>query len=195
MNRTATGAAKVLVNGITALGLLFAALACVLLARGEQPLAFVLVITAMILDMLDGPIARKAGVTSQLGSWLDSCADVLNYLVFPAIYWASAYGLQIWVLVAFVGAGVFRLVRFTLIGFGEDNGKLFYVGMPVFYNQLLLITTLIFRFDLLLLSVVLLAASALMVSRIPFAKIPVRVLAVALAIYVALVALELSNVL
>lgn len=195
VHRSAPVSKKLAVNAITALGLLCSALSCILLAGGEQPVAFALVITAMILDMVDGPLARKAGVTSRLGSWLDSCSDVFVYLFFPALYWANAYSLPVWVLVIFVGAGLFRLLRFTLIGFGEDDGKLFYAGMPVFYSQLLLVATLVFSFELLLLSTVLVAISALMVSTLPFTKIPVRVLAVALVIYVALVALELSHVL
>ena len=185
---------KLVVNGITLLGLLCAALACLVLLRGERSLPFVLLLAALVLDMLDGPIARKAGVSSKLGSWLDSCADVLNYLLFPALYWAAVYALPVWVLVIFAGAGVFRLVRFTLIGFGDEDGKLFYAGMPVFYSQLLLMLTLVFRFDAVLLSAVLLVMSALMVSTLPFAKISVRVLAAALVVYAAVVALELSGV-
>jgi hypothetical protein len=120
---------------------------------------------------------------------------VLIYLLFPAIYWASAYKVPLWVLAIFVGAGVFRLVRFTLIGFGNDSGKLFYAGMPVFYSQLLLALTLVFRFDPVLLGALLLVMSVLMVSKVPFAKLSVRVLASALVIYAALVALELFGVL
>src|SRR6476646_235915 len=106
---------KLLVNGITVLGLLLAESACLLLLMGQRLLPFILVLAAMVLDMLDGPIARKAGVSSKLGSSLDSCADVLIYLLFPAIYWTGAYALPLWVLVIFVGAGLFRLVRFTLV--------------------------------------------------------------------------------
>jgi CDP-diacylglycerol--serine O-phosphatidyltransferase len=186
---------KLAVNGITALGLVCAALSCLMLLQGERALAFLLVLAALVLDMVDGPIARKMGVSSRLGSGLDSCADVLIYLLFPAIFWASEYALPLWVLAIFVGAGAFRLVRFTLIGFGSDGGKLLYAGMPVFYSQFLLAFTLLFHFDGILLSVVLLAMSVLMISTLPFAKISVRVLSAALVIYAAILALELSGVL
>ena len=186
---------KLLVTGITLLGGVFAAFACVLLALRNEPGAFVLIVLAMALDMVDGPIARKTGATSKLGGTLDSCADVLIYLLFPVIYWAASYGLPIWVLVLFVAAGVFRLVRFTLGGFGEDKGKLFYAGMPVFYSQFLLLFTFAIRFDSLLLGALLLVVSALMVSTIPFAKISVRALATGLVIYIVVIALGLSHAL
>ena len=78
---------------------------------------------------------------------------------------------------------------------GEDKGKLFYAGMPVFYSQFLLLFTFAIRFDSLLLGALLVVVSALMVSTIPFAKIPVRALATGLVIYIVVVALGLSHAL
>ena len=94
-----------------------------------------------------------------------------------------------------MGAGVFRLVRFTLQGFQTDNAKLFYPGMPVFYSQFLLILTYALRFDAFVLSAMLVGVAALNVSVIPFVKVPVRVLSAGLVIYVAIVIVRLSNVL
>ena len=94
-----------------------------------------------------------------------------------------------------MGAGVFRLIRFTLQGFQTDNTKLFYPGMPVFYSQFLLILTYALRFDPIVLSAMLVGVAVLNVSLIPFAKIPVRVLSAGLVIYVAIVVMRLTNVL
>jgi phosphatidylserine synthase len=186
---------KRMVMGITLGGNLFGLGACVLLVSESRPLAFLCVIVAMFLDMLDGPLARKAGATSQAGGWLDALTDVCIYVLFPAIFWSQAYSLPGVVLAVFIGAGLFRLIRFTLQGFQTDKAQLFYPGMPVFYSQVLLILTYALRFDAFVLGALLIAVAALNVSLIPFVKIPVRVLSAGLMLYVAIVALRLSSVL
>jgi phosphatidylserine synthase len=185
---------KRMVMGLTLCGNLFGLAACVLLVNGSLPLAFLCVIVAMLLDMLDGPLARKAGVASQAGGWFDALTDVCIYVLFPAIFWWQSYGLPGVVLAVFVGAGVFRLIRFTLQGFQTDNTKLFYPGMPVFYSQFLLILTYAIRFDPIVLTALLVVMAALNISLIPFVKIPVRVLSAGLVIYIAIVVLRLSYV-
>ena len=186
---------KAAVMALTLSGNVFGVLACVLLLNGSLATAFLCVVVAMLLDMLDGPLARKASVTSKAGGWLDALTDVCIYVLFPAIFWQQTYGLLALVLAVFVGAGVFRLVRFTLQGFQTDKTKLFYPGMPVFYSQFLLILTYALHFDAIVLSAMLVGVAALNVSMIPFAKIPVRVLSAGLVIYVAIVIVRLANVL
>jgi phosphatidylserine synthase len=166
-----------------------------LLFAGSPGLAFLAVVVAMLLDMFDGPLARKSGVSSKAGGWLDALTDVCIYVLFPVIFWYQTYNLPAVILAVFMGAGIFRLVRFTLQGFQTDNAKLFYPGMPVFYSQFLLILTYALRFDALVLSAILVGVAALNVSVIPFAKIPVRLLSAGLVIYVAIVAMRLTNVL
>jgi phosphatidylserine synthase len=185
---------KIVVNVLTLLGGVLAAAACLLLLAGKQPSAFVLVIVAMALDMIDGALARRAGVESRLGGWLDSFADLFIYLLFPALYWRLAYDIALPILVLFAGMGCFRLVRFTLIGFKEQQGKMFYGGMPVYYDQLVLALTLAIRLDRLVLSILLVAMSVLAVSTIPFFKLPVRVLSLGLAVYIGIIVFKILNV-
>ena len=185
-------------NGVLALtvaGNVFGIAACVLLVDGRLGPAFLCVIIAMLLDMLDGPLARRAGVTSRAGGWLDALTDVCIYVFFPAIFWQQSYGLLAVVLGVFMAAGIFRLIRFTLRGFQADKEKLFYPGMPVFYSQFLLVLTFALRFDSSVLSAMLVAVAALNISIIPFAKLPVRVLSAGLVVYIALVIMRLANVL
>jgi CDP-diacylglycerol--serine O-phosphatidyltransferase len=181
--------------GLTLCGNLFGLGACALLVAGSLPLAFLCVIVAMLLDMLDGPLARKTGVTSKAGGWLDALTDVCIYVLFPAVFWWQSYGLPALVLAVFIGAGVFRLIRFTLQGFHTDKAKLFYPGMPVFYSQFLLILTYALRFDPFVLGALLVLVAALNISLIPFVKIPVRVLSAGLVLYIAIVVLRISHAL
>lgn len=182
---------KFAVTAVTLLGSACAVISCLLLAAGNQAFAFALVVMAMILDMLDGPLARRAGAESRLGTWLDSCSDIFIYLLFPALYWLIVYQIAPPVLAVFVGAGCFRLLRFTLNGFKNDAGNLFYTGMPVYYDQLLLALTVAVPLDRVLLSVILIAVSALAVSTVPFYKLPVRALSMGLVFYVGIVAFRM----
>ncbi len=177
----------VIVAAMTVIGGVCAIIACWSLVAGNLPLAFGLVTAGMILDMLDGPLARRLGVESKLGAWLDSFADAFVYLLFPALFWYLHIGISLPVLALFVGAGCFRLVRFAIKGLEEQQGRRVYSGMPVYYDQALLALSLAFAPDYRVLSFVLMVVSALAVSNVPFAKLRVRTLSSALVLYVAIV--------
>jgi CDP-diacylglycerol--serine O-phosphatidyltransferase len=88
---------------------------------------------AMVLDMLDGRIARMTGATSAFGVEFDSLADVISFGVAPAIL-SFAWGLQPlgrvgWAAAfLFVAAAAVRLARFNIQSGSQD--KRYFVGMP-----------------------------------------------------------------
>src|SRR5215470_9612353 len=62
---------------------MFSGYACIVYAmRGELEKAAPLIGLAIIVDMLDGRVARMTGSTSQFGIEFDSLADVISYAVF-----------------------------------------------------------------------------------------------------------------
>ena len=66
-------------------GNMFCGWACVVYAmRGDYATAAPFVAFAMILDTLDGRIARATGATSEFGEEFDSLADVISFGVAPA---------------------------------------------------------------------------------------------------------------
>ena len=68
------------------MGNLFCGYACIVHAmRGEYATAAPFIGFAMVLDMLDGRIARMTGATSDFGIELDSLADVVSFGMAPAI--------------------------------------------------------------------------------------------------------------
>ena len=68
------------------LGNLFCGYACVIYAmRGEYEKAAPFIGIAIVLDMLDGRIARMMGSTSEFGLQFDSLADVISFGMAPAI--------------------------------------------------------------------------------------------------------------
>jgi len=72
---------------------------------------------ALVMDALDGRIARRRGMASPLGQELDSLADVVSFGVAPAAM-AFAAGLRGAVdalfLIYFVGCGISRLARYNV---------------------------------------------------------------------------------
>jgi CDP-diacylglycerol--serine O-phosphatidyltransferase len=112
---------------------MFCGYACVVYSmRGEIETAAPFIGLAIILDMLDGRIARLTGTTSAFGVEFDSLADVISFGMAPAILtfqwglhplgrlgWAAGF--------LFVTAAAIRLARFNI---QQTTDKRYFVGMP-----------------------------------------------------------------
>jgi CDP-diacylglycerol--serine O-phosphatidyltransferase len=100
-------------------------------------LAAALVPLALVLDVLDGRIARWRHVASPLGRELDSLADVISFGVAPAAI-AFAAGLRTRIdqviLVYFVACGVSRLARYNITAeamSGKEGKVTYFEGTPI----------------------------------------------------------------
>ena len=123
-----------LLPSLMTLGNLFCGYACVIYAmRGEYAVAAPFVGIAMVLDTLDGRIARMTGTTSEFGLQFDSLADIISFGIAPAILtfswgltslgnWGWAAGF------VYVTAAAMRLARFNIQAGSVD--KRYFVGMP-----------------------------------------------------------------
>src|SRR5688572_26042885 len=116
------------------LGNMFCGYACIVHAmRGEFATAAPFIGLAIVVDMLDGRIARMTGTTSAFGIEFDSLADIISFGVAPAIL-SFAWGLQPlgrlgWAAsFLFVAAAAVRLARFNIQSGSQD--KRYFVGMP-----------------------------------------------------------------
>jgi CDP-diacylglycerol--serine O-phosphatidyltransferase len=117
------------------LGNMFCGYACIVFAmRGEFGTAAPFIGFAIVLDMLDGRIARMTGSASDFGVEFDSLADVISFGIAPAIL-SFSWGLQPlgnlgWLAgFLFLTAAAMRLARFNIqSGMGGD--KRYFVGMP-----------------------------------------------------------------
>jgi CDP-diacylglycerol--serine O-phosphatidyltransferase len=112
---------------------LFCGWACVVYAmRGELATAAPFVGMAIVLDILDGRIARMTGTTSDFGVQLDSLADVISFGMAPAVL-AFQWGLLPlgrlgWAVgFLFVTAAALRLARFNI---QTHTDKRYFVGLP-----------------------------------------------------------------
>jgi CDP-diacylglycerol--serine O-phosphatidyltransferase len=113
---------------------LFCGYACVVYAmRGEYATAAPFIGFAIVLDMLDGRIARMTGTSSEFGLQFDSLADVISFGMAPAILsfaWGlSSLGRLGWAAAfLFVTAAALRLARFNIQA--PTGDKRYFVGMP-----------------------------------------------------------------
>ena len=124
-----------LLPSLFTLGNMFCGYACVVYAmRGEFETAAPFIGFAIVLDILDGRIARLTGTASDFGVQFDSLADVISFGIAPAIL-SFSWGLQPlgrlgWAAgFLFVTAAAMRLARFNLQAAGGGD-KRYFVGMP-----------------------------------------------------------------
>jgi len=100
--------------------------------------AFALLPIALILDFLDGYVARWRKKKSMLGADLDSLSDIVSFGVAPAVLaWALGMrgGLDMAVLIFFVACGISRLARYNATAgllTDHSSGKVkYYEGTPI----------------------------------------------------------------
>jgi CDP-diacylglycerol--serine O-phosphatidyltransferase len=112
---------------------LFCGWACVVYAmRGDLVTAAPFVGFAVVLDMLDGRIARMTGTTSDFGVQLDSLADLISFGMAPAVL-AFQWGLEPlgrmgWAVgFVYLTAAALRLARFNI---QVVTDKRYFVGLP-----------------------------------------------------------------
>lgn len=110
-------------------------LAAVLLAfRGYFREAAVLLALSIVMDILDGAVARLVGATSPFGVQLDSLADLVSFGVAPAVL-LHTWALPEWPLLSWLAAFVwlacaaFRLARFNVTT-DPTADKRYFIGLP-----------------------------------------------------------------
>src|SRR4030042_1506402 len=130
------------VDCLTISGIVISLCAAALVLAGEFSLALSLLFIAMLVDALDGVLARKFGLESDFGRYLDGFGEVFDYLAVPSLF-LYRWGFNIWyygiILLLFIVSGVVRLSVFNEIGnIKDDKSGLAYFGMPVFWSVLFL---------------------------------------------------------
>ncbi len=108
--------------------------AMLLTVEGRYTEASLAIFVGMIMDMLDGRVARLMKATSQFGVEYDSLADVISFGVAPAFLLYSFalrdLGRPAWFAAfLFVICGALRLARFNVITGTAD--KRYFVGLPI----------------------------------------------------------------
>jgi CDP-diacylglycerol--serine O-phosphatidyltransferase len=114
---------------------MFCGYACIVYTmQGDYETAAPFIGVAIVLDMLDGRIARLTGSTSAFGVEFDSLADVVSFGLAPALLafsWGlTGFGRLGWTAgFVYVAAAAIRLARFNIQGMSTTD-KRYFVGMP-----------------------------------------------------------------
>lgn len=120
----------------TLANLFFGFLALVWVLEANFTLAATMIILSVLMDSLDGKVARRLSVSSDFGKELDSLSDLVSFGVAPAIltYQGILQPLQLGymryiglgIAVAFALCGAVRLARFNML-----NITTYFVGVPI----------------------------------------------------------------
>lgn len=179
-----TNKRAILADVCTALNMFCGFLAILAAGRGRWTHALWLVFAAAIFDGLDGKLARltRSGKPSNFGLQLDSLSDVVSFGVLPGVLSYEIFLKHMGVAGVVLGflpvlCSALRLARFNLLSMAGASP--FYVGLPA-PMATLTICAFIWCDALLppaigglrLLPVVVAGASLLMVSRLPYDKMP-----------------------
>ncbi|WP_210366611.1 CDP-diacylglycerol--serine O-phosphatidyltransferase [Bacillus sp. REN3] len=149
-------------------------------ANGQFNNAAILVLIGMMLDSMDGRLARMLKADTKLGKELDSLADIVTFGVAPSflVYYTYFYQFGLWgLLVAglFPLFGAYRLARFNI---STDKTSLnYFIGVPITAAGGIMAILTLFgdKIPNIVTTVVFTALSFLMVSRIripSFKEIP-----------------------
>lgn len=108
-------------------------LALLLTTQHRYTEAALAILVAMVMDILDGKVARLTKTQTQFGVEYDSLADVVSFCVAPAFLlyaWAlSQLGRAAWLAAfLFVICGALRLARFNVASATAD--RRYFVGLP-----------------------------------------------------------------
>ncbi|MHB1651186.1 MAG: CDP-diacylglycerol--serine O-phosphatidyltransferase [Desulfitobacteriaceae bacterium] len=124
--------ARMIPSIFTLSNLLFGFMALVWTLDREFHLAAGMILLSVLMDSMDGKVARKLSVSSDFGKELDSLSDLVSFGVAPAILTYSAFlqtSLGTWgILIAAIFAlcGAIRLARFNVL-----NISTHFVGVPI----------------------------------------------------------------
>lgn len=120
-------------NLLTTAGLFAGFYAIVAAMKGDFELAAIALYIAMIMDGLDGRVARLTGTQSEFGAQYDSLSDMICFGLTPALVvysWGLQYLGKIGWLASFVyvAATGLRLARFN-VQIGQTD-KRYFIGLP-----------------------------------------------------------------
>ena len=122
-------------NLLTTCGLFAGFYAIVAAMRGDFGHAAIAIYIAMIMDGLDGRVARLTNTQSAFGAEYDSLADVVSFGIAPSLV-AYSWGLMSlgkpgWLVAFFYAAATaLRLARFNTKVGDEDAPKKYFQGLP-----------------------------------------------------------------
>ena len=129
------------VHSFTASGAVLGFLAIISIFNNDLVGSFLWLGLALLVDGLDGTIARKIGVSDKApnidGSTLDNLIDYLNYVIIPSliIYWFQMVP-NGWNII--IPAGIFAVSLYTFANINMKTKDYYFSGFPALWNIVVL---------------------------------------------------------
>ncbi|SPF56773.1 CDP-diacylglycerol--serine O-phosphatidyltransferase [Candidatus Desulfosporosinus infrequens] len=128
--------ARMIPSIFTLANLLFGFLALIWVIEANYTLAATMILLSVLMDSLDGKVARRLSVSSDFGKELDSLSDLVSFGVAPSILtYQAILQPQLPLYIRYVGLGIavgfalcgaVRLARFNML-----NITTHFVGVPI----------------------------------------------------------------
>lgn len=140
-HKTREKAAAWAVHSFTTSGIVLGFLGLVAVFEGKQELAFIFMGLALLVDGVDGTLARLAKVTQVTpqvdGASLDNVVDMFNYSVLPAlmIYWFEMVPEKFSIPAA---ASIMAVSCYTFADTSMKTSDYYFKGFAAFWNLLVL---------------------------------------------------------
>ncbi len=121
-------------NFVTALSIFVGVVAIIAAIKGQIHKAAWFIFLSLILDGLDGRIARWTNACSKFGVEFDSLADIVAFGVAPAVLFYTAAGWEFgrfgtMVAALYVVFGAIRLARFNVLA--PSSEPTYFLGLPI----------------------------------------------------------------
>lgn len=123
---------RVLPCCFTLANLFFGFLAIILVINGEVRLASAMILLSVLMDSMDGKVARRLKANSDFGKELDSLSDIISFGLAPAVLiYVTIFQLHlvfwgIWISALFAICGAIRLARFNILNITDH-----FIGVPI----------------------------------------------------------------
>ena len=131
-------AKRIIPDTITALTGIVGTFALYAFFHGERDLAVRLLILALLLDVLDGMVARGLGIADKQGELLDRLFDRYYQVIVPAIIYAHYNN---WSYDATLYAGLVITISLWRVT-RRVRARLYFVGAPLFLHTIAILTSL-----------------------------------------------------
>ena len=129
------------VHGFTASGIVLGFLSVVAILNNDHVAAFLWLGLALLVDGIDGTLARKAKVNENVptidGSTLDNVIDYFTYVIIPAlmIYWFNMVPAG-WEIIC--SAAILAASCYTFANINQKTQDFYFSGFPALWNILVL---------------------------------------------------------
>jgi len=155
---------------------LFGFLSIIMIFLNEIHLAFSFILIAIIIDGIDGLVARKTK-HSNLGEYMEAMGDMISLAIAPALFVYYNYSkdilmqnnlqhlIMILILTLFISFNMIRLSSFHIM-----KEKKFFIGLPASASTIIILIISYLKIEFIYILIIIIIISIVLISKIRFPK-------------------------